>query len=250
MRRPLMPRGRGADNTHMRFALRSDNGRVTPERDPRLVLRFAVAVGVCLTLAAVAIILVIRYLNLVEAEKNAGRHARYVAHAILQNAVEDGDFGPSSDAGRRATLDGMFRSQVLVDGTLLALLVRPDGTIAYATDTAAESGLAIDRERVTDALAGTVTSTDDDLRLASAGGTKATRSSSRTSRRARRAWPFSTRTTGLSPRRPMPPSCRSRAPWSSSSSSSSCCSSPSSPASRSAFGSSSIRSAIRRSTTT
>jgi diguanylate cyclase (GGDEF)-like protein len=100
---------------------------------PRLVLRFAVCTGIALSLAAAAILLVVRHFDTVQAERGATAQARVLASTVLRDSLEQSDFA-TPGAARRAALDRLLATHVLDEGFLVASLVRPDGTLAYSTD--------------------------------------------------------------------------------------------------------------------
>ncbi|MCY7304008.1 MAG: bifunctional diguanylate cyclase/phosphodiesterase [Thermoleophilia bacterium] len=131
--------------------------RRAPDRQPRLVLRFALIVGVCLSVAAVTIVVATRYLNQQEAEKNAATHARFVGRSLLAPTLKPTDFTAPLTEERKAALDQFFSSRVLIGGTSLILLVGEEG-IAYATDGGLAVGSNPDPARVTGALGGDITS--------------------------------------------------------------------------------------------
>jgi diguanylate cyclase (GGDEF)-like protein len=100
---------------------------------PRLVLRFAVWTGIGLALAAAAILLVVRHLDTVQAERAATAHARVLARTVLREELARSDFEAPSRA-RRDELDRLFAGRILEEGFLVASLLRPDGTVSYSTD--------------------------------------------------------------------------------------------------------------------
>ncbi|MDP9492231.1 MAG: hypothetical protein M3P42_08565, partial [Actinomycetota bacterium] len=69
---------------------------------PRLVLRFAVATGIALSLAAASILLVVRHYNTVQAERGATSQARVLASAVLRGPLEKRDFARPQVGSRRA----------------------------------------------------------------------------------------------------------------------------------------------------
>jgi hypothetical protein len=102
---------------------------------PRLVLRFAVLTAVGLALAAGGILLAVRHVTTVEAQRSATSHAQLVADAVLRGKLSSADFAGPVTPTRRAELDGIF-DEVLANGVLLAKLIAPDGTVTYASDPA------------------------------------------------------------------------------------------------------------------
>ncbi len=101
---------------------------------PRLVLRFAVATGIGLSLAAAAILLVVRHYNTVQAERGATAQARVLASAVLRGPLTAQDFARPVVGDRRETLDRLFRHRVLEEGVLLVNLFAANGTVTYSTD--------------------------------------------------------------------------------------------------------------------
>src|SRR5919108_4674677 len=96
---------------------------------PRLVLRFAVSTCVALALAAGAILMVVRHLVTVQAERAATTQARVTASSTLRGTLAPSDFEQLVSGQRRAQLDELFRANVLDEGVLLAELYAPDGTV-------------------------------------------------------------------------------------------------------------------------
>ena len=101
---------------------------------PRLVLRFAVYTAVGLALAAAGILFFVRQHGIAQAEHAVAFHARFVADSALRDELRATDFSEPVQGSRRAALDRLFRSDVLVGGTLGATLYGPDGRITYSTD--------------------------------------------------------------------------------------------------------------------
>jgi len=101
---------------------------------PRLVLRFALYTAVGLALAAAGILLFIRQHGIAQAEHSVAFHARFVADSVLSDQLRPNDFAQPVRGERRAALDQLFRSEVLVGGTLGATLYGPNGRVTYSTD--------------------------------------------------------------------------------------------------------------------
>ena len=101
---------------------------------PRLVLRFAVYTAVGLALAAAGILLFVRQHGIAQAEDSVAFHARFVADSVLGDELRTNDFARPVREQRRAALDQLFRSEVLVGGTLGATLYGPEGRVTYSTD--------------------------------------------------------------------------------------------------------------------
>jgi diguanylate cyclase (GGDEF)-like protein len=128
------------------------------ERPPRLVLRFVVVTAVSLGLGAAAILVFMRHLDTVQAERTAAAHARFLAENILSAELRESDLMRPVTARRRGELDGVLRQKVLGPGTVLATLSRPDRLITYSTDHRAIGRTGADAARTREAIAGTVTS--------------------------------------------------------------------------------------------
>lgn len=101
---------------------------------PRLVLRFAIATGIGLALAAGAILLVVRHYNTVQAERGATAQARVISAAVLRGSVFAPDFARPVTGARRAALDDLFELHVLDEGVLRVTLFGPTGMVTYSTD--------------------------------------------------------------------------------------------------------------------
>ena len=101
---------------------------------PRLVLRFALYTAVGLALAAAGILLFIRQHGIAQAEHSVAFHARFVADSVLSDQLRTNDFAQPVRGQRRAALDQLFRSEVLVGSTLGATLYGPNGRVTYSTD--------------------------------------------------------------------------------------------------------------------
>jgi diguanylate cyclase (GGDEF)-like protein len=101
---------------------------------PRLVLRFALYTAVGLALAAAGILLFVRQHGIAQAEHSVAFHARFVADTVLRGDLNANDFARPVSARRRAALDRLFRSNVLVGGTRGATLYGPDGRVTYSTN--------------------------------------------------------------------------------------------------------------------
>jgi len=130
---------------------------VTRDNPPRLVLRFAVCTCVALSLAAAAILMVVRHLVTVQAERSATTHVRVIANSTLRDSLLPSDFKHPVTSSRRAVLDKIFQVRVLDEGVLLAELYDKSGRVTYSTDhrlVGRKSGAEIGH--LTEALNGTV----------------------------------------------------------------------------------------------
>jgi len=139
----------------MRFFRRGprDEGRENP---PRLILRFAVCTGIALALAAGAILLVVRHINTVQAERAATSQARVVASAVLSGTLVASDFEAPVGGERRSELDELFASRVLEGGVLLVTLYSSQGDVTYSTDHRLIGTSVSDPSHIEEALGGTV----------------------------------------------------------------------------------------------
>ncbi len=140
-------------------SLRPANGPMQlSERPPRLVLRFAVVTALCLGLGGAAIIMFTRHLNTLEAERTAAKHAQFLGEEILPERLRASDLARPVSPSRRQHLDRVFRRKVLLPGTVLVTLTRPDRVVTYSTDHNLIGRRVGSVERTKEALGGTVTS--------------------------------------------------------------------------------------------
>jgi diguanylate cyclase (GGDEF)-like protein len=108
--------------------------RGEPVAPPRLVLRFALYTAVGLALAAAGILLFVRQQGISQAEQSVEFHTQFVAQSVLRGELKSSDFTRHVRGARHARLDGLFRRQVLVGGTLGATLYGPHGRATYSSD--------------------------------------------------------------------------------------------------------------------
>ncbi|HSC51448.1 MAG TPA: histidine kinase dimerization/phospho-acceptor domain-containing protein, partial [Gaiellaceae bacterium] len=108
----------------------------TPSDDgpqPRLRLRFALYTGIVLLATGLAI----SWLVDREVARRAGRtvqaQARAVALTNLRHELRPSDFAGPVSPVRRATLDSLFRTSIIVPGAVGGRLYARDGTITYST---------------------------------------------------------------------------------------------------------------------
>jgi diguanylate cyclase (GGDEF)-like protein len=127
------------------------------EAQPRLALRFAVIVGTGLTVAALAIILIVRHLDTVQAERTAAHHARFVVKGILADVIRAQDFTGPVDSARTRELEVVFGERILIESTDAVVLANREGTATYTASKIGQD-LPLDRGRVLEALSGTITS--------------------------------------------------------------------------------------------
>jgi diguanylate cyclase (GGDEF)-like protein len=143
---------------------------------PRLVLRFAISTCVALALAAAAILMVVRHLVTVQAERAATSQARVIASSALRGSLLPSDFEHPVGPSRQAQLDRLFQASVLDEGVLLAELYAKNGAVTYSTDHRLVGRRSPGRLRhVSEALAGTVRGDATTLPAGVAGGDQARR---------------------------------------------------------------------------
>ncbi|MBA2462993.1 MAG: bifunctional diguanylate cyclase/phosphodiesterase [Actinobacteria bacterium] len=123
---------------------------------PRLVLRFAVSTCIALSLAAAAILLVVRHYDTVQAERGATAQARVLASTVLRDWVLASDFDSPVVGPRRSALDELFSTHLLGRGFALATLLAEDGTVTYSTDHRLVGTRAAERAHIREALGGTI----------------------------------------------------------------------------------------------
>jgi signal transduction histidine kinase len=104
------------------------------ERQPRLVLRFALYAGAVLLAAGLAIAWLVNNEVASRAERTLESQSRAIVAANLNAHLKPSDFaGPVSPA-RRRTLDQLFRHSIIIPGVVGGRLVSPSGTITYAAN--------------------------------------------------------------------------------------------------------------------
>ncbi len=109
-----------------------------------------------LALAAGAILLVVRHINTVQAEREATSRARVIVNAVLTGSLLASDFERSVTGQRRSALDDLFKTHVLAEGVLLVTLYSKDGTVSYSTDHRVIGTRVAQRGHLHEALAGTI----------------------------------------------------------------------------------------------
>ncbi len=109
-----------------------------------------------LALAAGAILLVVRHINTVQAERAATSRARVIVNAVLTGSLLASDFERSVTGQRRSALDDLFKTHVLAEGVLLVTLYSKDGTVSYSTDHRVIGTRVAQRGHLHEALAGTI----------------------------------------------------------------------------------------------
>jgi diguanylate cyclase (GGDEF)-like protein len=96
------------------------------------MLRVLGTLVVAILLAGVAMVLYTGRYALDRAEANARTHTSFVARTIARQNLRPSDFRQPVTAARRAVLDQLFSSQVLIDGALRVKLYDPNGLVTYS----------------------------------------------------------------------------------------------------------------------
>jgi diguanylate cyclase (GGDEF)-like protein len=104
----------------------------TRARTPRLVLRFALYTALTLTAAGAGFLWYAHRYATDQAERAVRFHASFVANTILRDRLDPSDFEGHVEGARRATLDSLFRREVLAGGALRVKLYAPDGHVTYS----------------------------------------------------------------------------------------------------------------------
>jgi hypothetical protein len=108
--------------------------RVRVDRQPRLVLRFAVVTALGLALAGALILVVVREIDQRHAVRAATDRAYFVAETFLRDVIRPADVAKPVRGSRRAQLDTLMRRHVLIDGALRVSVIGSRGQITYSTD--------------------------------------------------------------------------------------------------------------------
>ncbi len=103
------------------------------QRPPRLVLRFAVSTAVLLAIGALVIISFVRQHAISQAESAAVFHSRFVVRSVLGDRLRPGDFARPVDADRKAMLDSVVQSDILVGDSRALELYSRNGELTYST---------------------------------------------------------------------------------------------------------------------
>jgi signal transduction histidine kinase len=106
----------------------------TTERQPRLLLRFALYAGAVLLAAGLAIAWFVNQEVANRAERTVESQARASVSANLDSRLRPSDFAAPVSPARRATLDELFRRGILTVGVVGGRLVSPKATITYAAN--------------------------------------------------------------------------------------------------------------------
>ncbi|HSC73400.1 MAG TPA: GGDEF domain-containing protein, partial [Gaiellaceae bacterium] len=103
------------------------------QRPPRLVLRFAVSTAVLLALGAFVILVFVRQHAVSQAESAAIFHSRFVVRSVLGDRLRPGDFARPVNADRKAMLDSVVQSDILVGDSRALELYSRNGQLTYST---------------------------------------------------------------------------------------------------------------------
>lgn len=147
----------------MRLELRTrpDGGsarETRADRQPRLVLRFAVVTALGLALAGALILGVIREIDQRQAVRGATNRAHFVAETFLRGAIRPSDAARPVSGARRDELDRLMRRYVLIDGALRVSVVGSGDRITYSTDHRLIGVTARDRAEIADVRSGSILS--------------------------------------------------------------------------------------------
>jgi diguanylate cyclase (GGDEF)-like protein len=148
----------------MRFNLRRTHPDVEParearvDRQPRLVLRFAVVTALGLAIAGALILAVIREIDQRQAVRAATDRAHFVAETFLRGAIRPADAAGPVRGARRDELDRLIRRYVLIDGALRVSVVGSGNRITYSTDHGLIGATARDRAELADVRSGAILS--------------------------------------------------------------------------------------------
>ena len=104
------------------------------EKPPRLVLRFALSTAVLLAIGAFVILVFVRQHAISQAESAAVFHSRFVVRSVLGDRLRPGDFSGPVDSSRKAMLDSVVQSDILVGDSRALELFSRDGRVTYSTD--------------------------------------------------------------------------------------------------------------------
>jgi diguanylate cyclase (GGDEF)-like protein len=96
------------------------------------MLRVLVSSAIALVVAGAAMIAYTNRYALDHAESNASAHTSFVARTIMRDRLQRADFEQVVSGRRRAILDRLVSTEVLVDGALRVMLYRSDGRVTYS----------------------------------------------------------------------------------------------------------------------
>jgi len=123
------------------------------QRDPRIVVRFAVYAGVALLLAIGAGVILARTNANARATDQVQRDAAFLADRLARDDVSRTAFIGPAPASERAVLDDFLNLQDLGPGVLRVMLFSIDGSVAYSSEHEL-IGKRIDSRQLARALAG------------------------------------------------------------------------------------------------
>ena len=103
------------------------------QRPPRLVLRFAVSTAVLLAIGAFVILIFVRQHAISQAESAAVFHSRFVVRSVLGDRLRPGDFAGPVNSDRKAMLDSVVQSDILVGDSSALELYSREGRVTYST---------------------------------------------------------------------------------------------------------------------
>jgi diguanylate cyclase (GGDEF)-like protein len=132
--------------------------RQPSDRQPRLVLRFAVVTALGLALAGALILAVVREIDQRQAVRSATDRAHFVAETFLRGVIRPADALAPVRGKRRSNLDRLMRRYVLIDGALRVSVVGPTNRITYSTDHRLIGTLAQDPKVLADVRGGSILS--------------------------------------------------------------------------------------------
>jgi diguanylate cyclase (GGDEF)-like protein len=142
------------------------------DRQPRLVLRFAVVTALGLALAGGIILAVVREIDQRSAVREATERSHFVAETFLSSVIRPADAAATVRGARRKELDRLIRRHVLVDSALRVTLVGSGNRITYSTDHRLIGMLAHSRAAVASARAGAIVSSVSSVPSGSGGSKK------------------------------------------------------------------------------
>src|SRR5580765_3410129 len=126
------------------------------ERQPRLVLRFALYTGAVLLAAGVAIAWLVNREVANRAERTVEQQAAAAVAGNLSARLHASDFRGPVSPERRAALDTLFRKGILIPGVVGGRLIGPTGTVTYGADHTVIGDLAPDEAALRRVLDGDV----------------------------------------------------------------------------------------------
>jgi diguanylate cyclase (GGDEF)-like protein len=158
----------------VRLSLRRDDRagatRMPSDRQPRLVLRFAVVTALGLALAGALILAVVREIDQRQAVRSATDRAHFVAETFLRGVIRPADALAPVRGKRRSNLDRLMRRYVLIDGALRVSVIGPTDRITYSTDHRLIGTLAADRQVLAEVRGGAIVSRVGSVPAVSGGG--------------------------------------------------------------------------------